>query len=104
VEESDRLGLDKSDDSNSSEIGSSDVRVSDRKRVERSGGLFGACRSSDVSGQVARRICNRSSRSSASRTGLVSLRAAEETRRMVLSTLGTMPASFSLEKVRVCNS
>lgn len=37
VEESDKFEFDRRDDSNRREIGSSDVRVRERKRVEKSG-------------------------------------------------------------------
>lgn len=104
VDESDKCGWDRSDDSKRREIGSSDVRVKERKRVEKFGTPAGAPWGGGVPGQVARRICMRSSRSRASRAGLVSLRAAQDTRRMLLSTVGTMPARLSLEKVCVCSS
>lgn len=106
VEERDRLGLDRRDDSRRREMGSSEVRVRERKRVEKCGIPVAGCVLSGeggggVPGQVARRICRRSSRSSVSRAGFVSLRPAQETRRMLRSTLGTMPARFSFAKVWV---
>lgn len=118
MEERDRLGWARREDSRSREIGSSLVRVRERKVVEKDGGwwwwwceggsgiavVFVVAPVVVLSGQVARRICERSFRSWASRVGLACLRPAQETRRMRRSTLGIMPACLSLAKVRACSS
>lgn len=88
--------------SKSNEIGSSAVKVNDRNRADR----FGVCElSADdiVSGLVANIICERSCWSFPSSTGPASFRPAHETSRMEGSTLGTMPAFWSLTNVWVCS-
>ena len=73
------------------EMGSSEVSVNERKRVERLGIEEKSSRDLDGSKLVAKRICERSWRSLASRLGSASFRPAQETRRIDRSTLGTMP-------------
>ena len=110
MDERDRFGLERREDSRSREMGSSFVRVSEIMLVEKDGcwwaegvgspwtGSLGV-----VPGLVARRICSRSSRSWASSEGLASLRPAQETRRMQRSTVGVIPARSNFAKVWACS-